>query len=182
MNKINARRELYTVAINVGEGMLGRIISVRNLGENLKAMSGKVTEIDVAMSALNGVTSKNENLLVALNAKCEDELSLDFVKSRFLQEERRQAERSPSTMCIGDMALVGANYRGQARLGDLAKIKCYDCHKFGHVSHDCSEPKVKRHCRYKVAAIAADNGSGSDDAICLVSRRRSIFLLSTKSA
>jgi len=40
INKMKARREFYTAAMNVGEGMLGCINRVRNLGENLKAMGG----------------------------------------------------------------------------------------------------------------------------------------------
>ena len=168
MNKMKARREIYTVEMTVGEGMLGYINRVRNLGENLKAMGGKVTEMDVAISVLNGLTSKYENLLVALDAKGEDELSLDFVKSRLLQEERRQADKSPATKRIGNLALVGANYRGQGRRGDLSKIECYYCHKFGHISHDCQELKAKKQNQDKVAAIAADDDSDSDDAICLV--------------
>jgi len=92
MNKMHARRELSTVARNVGEGMLGYINRERTLGEYLKAMGGEVMEMEVAMSVFNGLISKNENLLVALDAKCEGELSLYFVKSRLRQEERRQAE------------------------------------------------------------------------------------------
>jgi len=68
--------------MTVGEGILGYINRVRDLGENLKAMRGEVTEMDVAMSVLNGLTSKCENLLVVLDAKGEDELRLDFVTSR----------------------------------------------------------------------------------------------------
>jgi len=115
MNRMKARREFYTVEMTIGERMLGYINRVRNLGENLKATGGEVTEMDLAMSVLNGRTSKYENVLVALDAKGENELSLDFVKSRLLQEERRQADKSPSTKRIGDMALVGAKYRGQGR-------------------------------------------------------------------
>jgi len=33
--------------MTVGKGMLGHINRVRNLGENLKAMGGEVTEMDV---------------------------------------------------------------------------------------------------------------------------------------
>jgi len=105
---------------------------------------------------------------VALDAKGEDELSLDFVKSRLLQEERRQADRPPATKRIGHVALVGANYRGQGRRGDLFKIKCYYCRKIGDISHDCRELKAKKQRQDKVAAIAADDGCDSDDAICLV--------------
>ena len=105
--------------------MLGYINRVRNLGENLKAMGGEVTEMYVATSVLNGLKSKYENLLVALDANGEDELSLEFVNSRLFQEERRQADKSPLIKRIGDMALVVANYRDQGRRGDLSKIDCY---------------------------------------------------------
>jgi len=125
MNKMKARREFYTVEMTVGEGMLGYINRVRNLGENLKAMGGEVTEMYVATSVLNGLKSKYENLLVALDANGEDELSLEFVNSRLFQEERRQADKSPLIKRIGDMALVVANYRDQGRRGDLSKIDCY---------------------------------------------------------
>jgi len=168
MNKMKARREFYTVEMTVNEGMLGYISRDRNLGENLNAMSGEVMEMDVAMSVLNGLTSKYENLLVALDAKGEDELILEFVKSRLLQEERRQADKSPAKKRIGDIALVGANYRGQGRRGDLFKIECYCCHKLGHISHGCLELKAKKQRQDKVTAIAAEDGSDSDDAICLV--------------
>jgi len=168
MNKIKARREFYTVAMNVGEGILRYINRVRNLGENLKAMGGEETDMDVAMSVLNGLTSKYDNLQVALDAKGEDKQSLDFVRSRLLQQERRQADKSPSTKRVGDMALVGANYRGQGRRGDLPKIECYYSHKFGHIPHDCPELKAKKQRQNEVAAIPVDDESDSDDAICLV--------------
>ena len=101
-------------------------------------------------------------------AKGEDELSLDFVKSRLLQEERRQANKSPVIKRIGDMALVGAKYRGQGCRGDLTKIECYFCQKLGHIAHDCPVLKAINKSKDKVAAILADDGSESDHAICLV--------------
>jgi len=154
--------------MTVGEGMLGYINRVCNLGESLKAMGGEVTEMDVAMSALNGLTSKYQHLLVAVDVKGEDELSLDFVKSRILQEERRQADKPLATKRIGDMAVVGANNRGQSRRGALSKIECYYSHKSGHISHDCPVLKAKTPSGDRVAVIAADYGCDSNDANCLV--------------
>jgi len=115
------------IGLTLGSEQLEHVASC--LRKNLKAMGGEVTEMDIAMSVLNGLTSKYENLLVALDAKGEDQLSLEFVKSRLLQEELRQADKSLATKRIGDMALVGANYRGQGRRGDLSKIECYYCLK-----------------------------------------------------
>jgi len=168
MNKMKARREVYTVALNACKGMLGYINRVSNLGENLQAMGGEVTEIDVSMSVLNGLTSNYENQLVAIDAKGEDELSLDCFKSRLLQEEWRQADTLPVIQRIGDMVLAGANYRSQGRRGDLSKIEFYCCHKVGHIAHDFPVLNARNKSKEKVAAIAADDGSDSDDAICLV--------------
>jgi len=115
---------------------------------------------------------------VAQDAKGEDELSLDFVKSRLLQEERRQADKSPAIKRIGDMAFVYDNYRGHSRSGDLSRIECYYCHKIGHISHDCAKlGQISHDCPVlqaknkntdKVAATAADDGTDSADAIYLV--------------
>jgi len=66
------------------------------------------------------------------------------------------------------MALIGANDRVQGRRGELSKIECYYCHKFGHIPHDCLELNAKKQRQDNVAAIAADDGSDSDDAICLM--------------
>jgi len=71
-------------------------------------------------------------------------------------------------MRIGDMALVGANYRGQGRPGDLSKIECFCCSKLGHIAHNCPALKARNKSKDKVVAIAADDGSDSDDAICLL--------------
>jgi len=120
------------------------------------------------MSVLNGLTSKHESLLVALDAKGEDKLSLDSVKSRLVQKERRQAQTSPVTKRIGDMALVDGKFRVLGLRGDTPKIECYYYHKFGHISHDCPELSAQKHRQDKVAASAAVDGFGTDDAICLV--------------
>lgn len=168
MNKMKARREFYTVAMGGSEAMLSYINRVRNLGENLKAICGEVTEMYVAMSVLNGLTSKYENLLVALDAKSEEELSLDFFKSRLLQEERRQADKNVFNKRSGDTALVGANSRTIVRRGDYSKVECYYCHKLGHVARECPVLKAKNNVRDNMAAVVAEDSSDSDDAVCLV--------------
>jgi len=165
---MKARREFYTVVMNVGEGIQGYINRVRNLGENLKAMGGEVTVTDVSMSVLNGLTSKYEILLVDLDVKGADELSVDFVNSRILQEVRRQADTSPAIKRLGDVALVGANYRGHGHRDGSSKIECYYRHTFGHIFQAFPVLEARNKGKDKMDAIVADDRSDSDDAICLV--------------
>jgi len=105
---------------------------------------------------------------VDLDAENEDELSLDFVRSRLLQEEWRQVNTLPVIQRIGGMALVGANYRGQGRRGEFSKFECYSCHKYGYIANNGPVLKLRNKSKEKVAAIAADDGRDSEDAICLV--------------
>jgi len=165
---MKARRALCMVAMSASEGMIGYINRMRNLSENLKAMGGEATEMDVTLSVLNGLTSNFENLLVALDSKGEKERSLDFFKRRILQEERHQADKSPAVKRTGDMALVGASDRGESRPGDLSKVECFYCRKLGLLARNSLVLKARNESRDRVAAIAADDGSDGDDAICLV--------------
>ena len=120
------------------------------------------------MSLLNGLTTKKVNLLVALDAKVDDELSLDFVTSRLLQKERRPVDKSPAIKRIGHMSLFGAYYRDQNLRGGSLKIEYYNCHNSGLISHVCPVVKANKQRKVPVAAIAADDGRDSDGAICLV--------------
>jgi len=110
------------------EGMLGYINHVHKPGENLKAIGGEVTEMDVALSVLVGLMSNKEKLLVALHAREDDIRSLEFAKSRLFQEERRRADKSPAVKHTRDMAVFGARARGESRRGGLPKVECFYSH------------------------------------------------------
>jgi len=168
MKKVRARRESYNIAMSASEGMLGYIRDVGNLGENLKAMSCEVTEMDVAMGVVNRLPSTDENLLVALDAKDAEEHSLYFVKSRLLQAELCLAYQAPKLKHTVDMFLVGDGARGESRRGDLPQVKCFYCHKREQISLDCLVLKGRNKNRERAPAIQADDGCDSAEAICLV--------------
>jgi len=134
-----------------------------------------------AMSILSGLQSKYENMLVSFDAKDREELSVDVFKRCLLQGEWRQVVNSRSTKRIGDMALVGANYRGQGRRSHLSKIEFDYCYKFGHISQDCSVVKANRKSKDKVTAIAAEDGSDINDVICLISNAADNYDISISS-
>ena len=96
LNKLKARRNFYSAQMLDGEKVLTYINRVRQLASDLKSMDVEVEDEDIAMSVLCGLPGKFEHLIVAIDTVADNsKLSLDFVKSRLLQEEQRMDERTP---------------------------------------------------------------------------------------
>jgi gag-polypeptide of LTR copia-type len=138
-----------------GERTLTYINRVKQLNEELKAMGVIIDEEEVDMAVLNGFPPKYDHLIVALDTLGDDaKLTLEFTKSRLMQEEQRSDERemrNPSNVKTEDAALVG-NSRDK-RVGhtrDRGENMCFRCNKPGHVA---------RYCRSKVYF---DNGSSQN--------------------
>jgi hypothetical protein len=75
-------------------------------------MDVTIDEEEVAMAVLNGLPPKYDNLIVALDTICDDtKLTLEFTKSRSMQEEQSSDERELSVGNVSDIiALVSLRY------------------------------------------------------------------------
>ncbi len=73
------------------ENILAFTNRIRQLASTLKSMGVDIDDKEMAMTVLNGLPARFNSLISALDAfGNEDEaFSLDFVKSRLLQEEQR---------------------------------------------------------------------------------------------
>ena len=96
LNKLAARREFYTVKMLQGEKVLAYINRAKQLAGVLKSMSVNIDDKEMAMAVLNGLLTLFEALIVALDALGNEEklFSLDFLKSRLLQENQRANMKS----------------------------------------------------------------------------------------
>ena len=68
LNKLSARRRLYTATMEHGEKMLTYLNRVKQLAATLKSMGVAIDDQELAMAALNGLPSTYESLIVALDA------------------------------------------------------------------------------------------------------------------
>lgn len=94
LNKLNARRKFYNACMGGGERVLAYINRVRQLASDLRNMDVSLKDEDVAMTILCGLPERFEHLIVAIDTVASDRpLSLDFVRSRLLQEDQRLVER-----------------------------------------------------------------------------------------
>lgn len=164
MNKVKARRDFYSAKMGDDERLLHYINRVRQLAADLKSMEVIVEDEDVAMSILCGLSERFEHLIVAIDTMTGDKaLTLEFVKSRLLQEEQRLNDRSvipdkPDSALISD--------RRDSR-------NCSYCKKKGHTEPYCwkKEADEKAKCGSAAGLIGTtdvhDGCSDPGDYVCL---------------
>ena len=128
LNKIKARRKFYSAKMEDDERVLVFINRVRQLASDLKSMEVSVNDEDIAMTILCGLPERFEHLIVAIDTVADDSnLTLDFVKSRLLQEEQRINDRGNAST-KPDSALMAGKRRD---------FKCTYCKKKGHTEPYC---------------------------------------------
>ena len=171
LNRLTTRRKFYTAKMDDNERVVSYISRVRQLAADLKSMDTDVEDQEIAMTVLCGLSSKFENLIVAIDAVTdENKLTLEFVKSRLLQEEQRISDRSPGSISA-DSALVNNTIDRNIRV-------CSYCKKPVHLEPRCWQKYPHLHPTRKNKGMVADlsrrgktpekQESDDDDFICLV--------------
>lgn len=90
-----------------------------------------IDDQEIAMTVLCGLPQKYEHLIVAIDAATDDSgLTLDFVMSRLLQEEKRMIDRGNVKPAV-DSALVNK------QLSAPHIRKCDQCGRNGHTEDTC---------------------------------------------
>ena len=114
------------------EKSMAFISRFRQLGADCKAMVVAIDDQEMAMMVLCGLPPKYEHLIVAIDAAADDRsLSMDFIKSRLLQEEQRMLDRD-DVKCTADAALVNKQYGA----GGNDVVVCEHCSK-NHPESKC---------------------------------------------
>ncbi|CDF37707.1 unnamed protein product [Chondrus crispus] len=132
LNKLAARRDFYTVSMLPSEKVLVFINRVKQLAARLQSMSVEIDDKEIAMAVLNGLPSRFDNLIVALDALGNEDkvFGLEFVKSRLLQEEQRESMKTASASSPHAPALVN-------RMPIRRDMKCTNCNRHGHTAARC---------------------------------------------
>lgn len=177
LNKLSARRKFYTASLQENESVLQFSNRIIHMSMTLKSMNVNLDDAEMAMALLNGLPTKFDALISALDAIGTEEKSLtfDFVKNRVLQEEQRISFRSQlDAQQSAAAALVANQSTNQSSNQSSTRPSCTYCKKQGHVEEKCwkKHPHLNPHKSKSTQAMMAQdsNPEESDDTVCLMTK------------
>lgn len=142
LNKLAARRDFYTATMRSDERILSYINRVRQMASVLESMGVEIEDKELAMAVLNGLPDRYQPIITALDAidDEDDSFTLDKVRSRLLQEEKRSSIRSDDPANNIGKALFN---KGKSRLRRNSHKKGNYCGLSGHCEPDFWEKHGK---------------------------------------
>lgn len=177
LNKLVARRKFYTVTMQDDEKVLSYINRVKTLASTMRSMGVEIAEEELAMTVLSGLPPRFDNLISALDALGDDldVCTVEYIKGRLLQEERRSEIRTEDAQVKSELSALVAK-----KCEDPAPAKvCSHCGKRGHPESKCwtkfpyLRPPRGRPAAKAVVAIPTETVEFEDpDTFCLMAKDR----------
>lgn len=120
------RKQLLTMKYNDNEDISSHILKFDTKIRELKATGTKLEETDVIVHLLLTLPESYNNLVTALETMDQKNLTVEFVKTRLMDEHNKRKGVCSSYSSVSSSAM-------QAR----TDIICYKCGKSGHVMARC---------------------------------------------
>lgn len=124
------RSKLDRLKYQIGSDMKSHLMSFDEIVRDLTSSGAILQTNEVLYYLFKTFPEEFQPLITALENVKDDNLTIDYVKSRFLNEEIRQNQRE--TFATKDAAF--ATFSGE----------CYNCHKKGHKSTECTRKSQKK--------------------------------------
>ena len=149
------RRKFFSMVKLEEQSMQAWVASIRDIAYRLESTDFKINDIDLIVALTQGLPEAYTSLIVSLDTTPIDQLSVDSVINRLLNEEQRQISNQDHAGLIAMVARAelhkpgGSNFRrskskASSTAGDdrsSRSIRCYNCGGRGHIARDCPSPK-----------------------------------------
>jgi hypothetical protein len=161
-SRLQLRRNFITASMKESQSMEGWIGEVRGLMNRLKAIDAGVTDEDMIVVLTAGLPMSYTPIVISFDALDSSKLTLDFVITRLLNEEGRQATSfAPVDVKTensdANTALIASKFRSD--------VQCFYCLLKGHYSSVCpqkekdikaKEEEGRKQVQGKTSAAVAD--------------------------
>lgn len=174
-NKLYLLRKLYQSKLANGQDMQDYIRATLELVERLRGIGEEVREFHVAALLLGGLPENYETLVTALDARPDDELTLEYVKGKLVDEFKRKSPANTNEVKVSESALKvlkGSKKNEASHYVDRETRTCFVCKKPGHIKKDCRIWKARmkeldiKDQKAKTAVYKSKEVRISDDEAC----------------
>lgn len=170
-NKIHVLRRLCSMRLDEDGNMSDHLVEVSQLVHRLARMNESLKEHLVVAILLSSLPESYSPLVTALEGRPEEDLKLDYVKGKLLDEWRRKNE--------GHIHESEKVMKSVVQVEDRRRIVrvCYHCRQQGHFQRNC--PILLEETREEIRAtmkkqdkarsmtmLDPDPGSGSSQEVC----------------
>lgn len=128
------RRKFLYASKEATQSMQSWIAQVRQAAHRLTAAGGTASEEDIIIVLTQGLPITFESLIISLDAAHPNELTVDYVIGRLINEEVRQ-EMASVQIKFEPVQAFAAN----ATARSLTQITCFKCGKKGHFKSECPD-------------------------------------------
>ena len=148
-SQVLLRKQLLMMKYNESDDMIEFLLQFDKRIRELKSTGATMEELDMVVHLLITMPKSYDNLVTALETMDQSKLTMEFVKTRLMDEHnKRKGGNNP-----GKSSAPGAMVAG------TKKIVCYTCKKPGHKKSQCFRNKNKK----KPVGENANKASRPDD-------------------
>lgn len=131
-NRAYILRTIMSQRLEEGGNVEAHITKINELFQKLLAFSDDIKpEFLMSATIMASLPASYDNLVVALEARHEEDLTSNLVSSKLIAEYKRRAERQ---QIEGDNVALKLNLSSRKD-----EVSCYFCKKQGHVKRNCSK-------------------------------------------
>ena len=141
------QRKFLTARKGEAQSMQAWIGVIQSLAFRMEEAQIAVTDQDRILALTMGLPTSYDTVIINFDSTPADQLTLDRVITRLLNEETRQAAQAPSAIEdtepeSGDQAMVvTGGGRHTTHVTNAANVTCYFCDKKGHYKSECPARK-----------------------------------------
>lgn len=158
-NQLILRRRLLTMKFTGGE-INDHFLQFDNTIRELRLAGAKLEEMDLVINLMLTLPRSYDALVTSLEGMDETKLTLDYVKSRLLDEFAKRNNGSTQSKTNEACAMQAKN----------PNIVCFNCGKKGHIKSRCTARKQQKSkdfsSKKESSANNASKDSGKHDLLC----------------
>lgn len=171
-SQLYLRKKLITMNFEESGDMSNHFLAFDKTVRDLKSVGAKLEDLDIVCHLLLSLPESYGNLVTALETLEPEKLTIEFVKSRLLDEYSKRGN-------VDGIAGSGSS-RSVAMYSNIQSIKCYRCNKMGHKSFECSR-NVESEKQYGNFASKHDESDDDEVGIAFCSIEHNPFPIKIKS-